>query len=162
LWFTGKRRYPPYFNRKGIVFLGQEKLDVKVNAIERKHNAQRKKLEHRQEALKERLLRVTRTNTETLIKIAGLSARQFELERRLGTGLKHGGTALIDSAPTVRIELEERNRLVALVKLQGREIDALKAEINLLRRKGGYVYVPANSAPSSNGHALPSVEGTIL
>ena len=44
-------------------------------------------------------------------------------------------------------QVEERNRLVALVKLQAKEIDALKAEINLLRRKGGHVYTPALLPP---------------
>ena len=34
---------------------------------------------------------------------------------------------------------EEKQRLVQLVRLQEREINALKAEINLLRMKGGHV-----------------------
>ena len=37
--------------------------------------------------------------------------------------------------------------MVQLVKLQAKEVDALKAEINMLRRKGGHVYTPAVSAP---------------
>ena len=60
----------------------------------------------------------------------------------------------------VRRDLEERNRLVALVKLQAREIDALKVEISLLRRKGGHIYVPSlsNTGPSESD-AAPSVLG---
>lgn len=45
-----------------------------------------------------------------------------------------GGSAAVGSrGPTLRKEAEERDRLAALVKLQGRELDAIKAEINLLR-----------------------------
>lgn len=36
-------------------------------------------------------------------------------------------------APSQRKEAEERARLVELVKLQGRELDAIKAEISILR-----------------------------
>lgn len=44
-----------------------------------------------------------------------------------------GSVALGSRGPTLRKEVEERDRLVALVKLQARELDAIKAEINLLR-----------------------------
>jgi hypothetical protein len=37
---------------------------------------------------------------------------------------------------------------VHTVKLQSTEIDALKVEINMLRRKGGHVYSPAPPAPN--------------
>lgn len=36
-------------------------------------------------------------------------------------------------APSQRKEAEERARLMELVKLQGRELEAIKAEINILR-----------------------------
>ena len=42
-------------------------------------------------------------------------------------------------------------RLVALVKLQAKEVDALKAEINLLRRKGGHIYAPPPPPELSGG-----------
>lgn len=49
----------------------------------------------------------------------------------------NGGSAALGSrGPTLRKENEERDRLAALVKLQGRELDAIKAEINLLRLDG--------------------------
>ena len=48
----------------------------------------------------------------------------------------------------MRQEVEERQRLIQLVKLQAKEVDALKAEINMLRRKGGHVYTPAVTAAS--------------
>ena len=44
-----------------------------------------------------------------------------------------GNAAFGSREPSLRKEAEERDRLVALVKLQGRELDAIKAEVNLLR-----------------------------
>ena len=90
--------------------------------------------------LKEKLLQLTNINTEKLNNIASLNGRQFFLEKELNG--KGGGMQVADDGPTVRQETEERNRLVALVKLQAKEVDALKAEINLLRRKGGHIYAP--------------------
>ena len=37
-------------------------------------------------------------------------------------------------------ERKERTSLVQLVKIQAKEVEALKLEINMLRRKGGHVY----------------------
>lgn len=55
----------------------------------------------------------------------------FIISQELNTG---GGNAAFGSRePSLRKEAEERDRLVALVKLQGRELDAIKAEVNLLR-----------------------------
>lgn len=140
---------------------GEEELYIKVKAIERQHLSQIQRLQHRQEVLKERLLSVTKVNTEALTQIATLSSRQFNLESKLGTGTSNraSGPNILDSAPTIRIEVEERNRLVALVKLQGKEIDALKAEINLLRRKGGHVYMPTQYTTQNTSTALPSIIG---
>jgi hypothetical protein len=90
--------------------------------------------------LKDKLLQLTNINTDKLNNIAGLNGRQFFLEKELNG--KGGGMQVADDGPTVRQETEERNRLVALVKLQAKEVDALKAEINLLRRKGGHIYAP--------------------
>ena len=51
---------------------------------------------------------------------------------------------------------EEKQRLVQLVRLQEREINALKAEINLLRMKGGHVYTPSPQEP-----AQPAADGSM-
>ena len=53
---------------------------------------------------------------------------------------------------------EEKQRLVQLVRLQEREINALKAEINLLRMKGGHVYTPSPQEPTQPAEFAPSVE----
>ena len=124
---------------------GEEELTLKIEALEGQHVSQLAALERKQKRAKETLLSVTQENTECLAQIAELSARQFQLEKELNSS--GAGVAVADAGPTIRQEVEERNRLVALVKLQAKEIDALKAEINLLRRKGGHVYTPALLPP---------------
>eukprot|EP00520_Triparma_pacifica_P008872 CAMPEP_0118658690 /NCGR_PEP_ID=MMETSP0785-20121206/14707_1 /TAXON_ID=91992 /ORGANISM="Bolidomonas pacifica, Strain CCMP 1866" /LENGTH=1758 /DNA_ID=CAMNT_0006551733 /DNA_START=48 /DNA_END=5320 /DNA_ORIENTATION=- len=112
--------------------------------------------------LKEKLMNLTNINTDKLNGIAGLNARQFFLEKELNG--KGGGMQVADDGPTVRQETEERNRLVALVKLQAKEVDALKAEINLLRRKGGHIYAPPPPPELIGGDdvmAMDAPEGSI-
>jgi len=116
-------------------------LSRKLNAVEADNDRGVAREQRKVKALKESLLRVTQENTELLSRIADLSGKQFQLEKELNGG---GGAGAVvgDNGPSVRSEVEERNKLVALVKLQAKEVEALKAEINLLRRKGGHVYVP--------------------
>ena len=45
-------------------------------------------------------------------------------------------------AGTNKKEIEERQRLHTLVQLQAQEIEALKAEISILSRKGGHILPP--------------------
>jgi len=109
-------------------------------------------------ALKESLLLATQENTQLLSKIADLSGRQFALEKELNGSSSGGGNGNLigDSGPSARAETDERNKLVSLVKLQAKEVEALKAEINLLRRKGGHVYVPPlPQAPPHMGGDTP-------
>lgn len=126
---------------------------MKINMINAAHASQLSKLNRRQSLLNDQLLQVTRQNTQYLAKIAVFSSSQYQLEKEINLtkALSSGVSTGSDSVPMIRREVEERNRLVALVKLQAREIDALKVEINLLRRKGGHVYIPSLPAdPSQN------------
>jgi hypothetical protein len=83
-----------------------------------------------------------------LERIAQLTHQQQTLEKELNTGGSGGSS---DQGGIMRRDVEERNRLVQLVKLQAKEVDALKAEINMLRRKGGHVYTPAVSTAATRG-----------
>ena len=104
--------------------------------------------------MREAVLRATQDNTELLQRVAELSQRQFKLEKALNAS---GGQLHVnDRGPVIKNEMEERNRLVQLVKLQAKEVDALKAEVNMLRRKGGHVYTPA-VAPQPAPQAGPEV-----
>ena len=106
---------------------------MRIAEQEMKNESELFSMELKSKGLKESLLRATQQNTELLNEIAELSGRQFHLEKELNGNFS--GVSVNDTGPTVRSEVEERNRLVGLVKLQSKEIDALKAEINLLRRK---------------------------
>ena len=96
----------------------------------------------------ENLIETTQENTVQLERIAQLTHQQQTLEKELNSG---GSGSSGDQGGIMRRDVEERNRLVQLVKLQAKEVDALKAEINMLRRKGGHVYTPAVSTSPSRG-----------
>jgi len=87
--------------------------------------------------LQKELLQLTQHNTSLLMEIATLNNQELVMEKELINGKKHMTVA--DTGPLVKKEVEERNRLMALVELQAKELDILKAEINLLRRKGAAV-----------------------
>ena len=124
-------------------------------------NQKKKRLERRQEieivkakksirSANENLIETTQENTVQLERIAQLTHQQQSLEKELNSG-GSGGSG--DQGGIMRRDVEERNRLVQLVKLQAKEVDALKAEINMLRRKGGHVYTPAVSTSPNRGQS---------
>ena len=81
----------------------------------------------------------TKQNTEKLQRVAELTAAQHRLERELNSTQSR---MVAEVGPSKEKMKAEREQLVSLVKLQAREMEALKAEINMLRRKGGHVYTP--------------------
>ncbi|GMF64942.1 unnamed protein product [Phytophthora lilii] len=121
---------------------------VKVRELEGERALRRVKQTHPQ--LQHAILQATEQNTALLGQIAALTERQAELERELnrnqgsGSGSGDGGGLLNveDDAALAEREMKERNKLVRLVKLQAREVEALKQEIGLLRGKDGKVYAP--------------------
>ena len=70
---------------------------------------------------------------------------QYELESRLNSSTKNVHVG--DTGPMDAKAHDERAQLIELVKRQANDIEALKAEIHILRRKGGHVY--AAIAPQS-------------
>ncbi|CAB1112884.1 unnamed protein product [Ectocarpus sp. CCAP 1310/34] len=133
-----------------LEMVDKEEARRRVEAIEDQHAMELARLEERNRELRGRLLEGTYENTKLLRDVADLSSKQFTLEKELNTS--GGGAALGSRGPTLRKEKEERDRLAALVKLQGRELDAIKAEINLLRRKGGHIYAPVPLPPIQQHH----------
>merc|ERR1711871_1185450 len=103
---------------------GERALNMKINMINAAHASQLGKLNRRQSLLNDQLLQVTRRNTQYLARIALLSSSQYQLEKEINVtkALSSGVSTGSDSVPMIRREVEERNRLVALVKLQAREI----------------------------------------
>ncbi|KAK1933968.1 Cilia- and flagella-associated protein 44 [Phytophthora citrophthora] len=120
---------------------------VKLREVEAERAIRRVKQTHPQ--LQHAILQATEQNTALLAQLAALTERQAELERELnrnqngGNDSNEGGLlSLEDDAELAEREMKERNKLVRLVKLQAREVEALKQEIGLLRGKDGKVYAP--------------------
>eukprot|EP00741_Cyanophora_paradoxa_P024459 tig00022075_g23616.t1 len=119
-----------------------EELKEKLKRQEMKNAAELELWESKVRKATDQLAEVTRRNTELLQRVAELSQKQSKLESALNSTQN---TLVAEFAPSASKENAERQRLMELVKLQAREIDALKAEIQMLRRKGGQVYSPAQN-----------------
>ena len=85
--------------------------------------------------------KATKDNTNLLKRVADLSDTQQRLERSLNKSQQSVHST--DAGPAKTREAEERRQLIMLAQLQAQEMDAFKAEINMLRRKGGHLYTPA-------------------
>ena len=123
----------------------------------------------------------TRENTIRLQRLADLTDQQHSLEMSLNA-TQGQLSAAEDSTRSAGMDEEEKQRLVQLVRLQvrtspiplsslpvrpelnvlrlcvlqEREINALKAEINLLRMKGGHVYTPSPAEPTQPAEFAPA------
>jgi len=90
---------------------------------------------------KDDLAKITQQNTRWLERVAKLTKAQYDLEDQLNTTTKNVHVA--DNSGNDANAENDRRQLLQLVHIQEKEIDALKAEIHVLRRKGGHVYTPA-------------------
>lgn len=124
---------------------GAEELREKVLLLDHKQQRALSQLDARVKQAKADLVRSTQASTAALERVATLLATQAQLENTLNKTQNAGGLVSVPSSG--QEEAIERGRLVQMVKLQGKEVDALKVEINMLRRKGGHVYSPAPPAP---------------
>ena len=68
----------------------------------------------------------------------------------LEAALNQRQTAPIGGSDGAAAAKKERHHLVQLVKIQAKEVEALKVEINMLRRNGGHVYRGA-APPGAHG-----------
>ncbi|KAJ0406656.1 hypothetical protein P43SY_009767 [Pythium insidiosum] len=119
--------------------VAERQAKVRAREMDTERELVRVRQQHQQ--LQRRILDATEQNTALLGQLAALSERQLALERELN----HANTSqsvLHDETEELEREMRERNKLVKVVKLQAREIDALKQEIGLLRGKDGKVYAP--------------------
>jgi cilia- and flagella-associated protein 44 len=116
----------------------EKALRSKIEDIDQHNFKEVREVVRHHEKLKRDLLEATQKNTTLLMEIAELTGKQVIMEKELVHGNK--SIPVADKSPVVKLEIEERNRLMALVELQAKELDILKAEINLLRRKGAPVY----------------------
>jgi len=92
-------------------------------------------------------------NTQLLNKVAELTERKLIISRELNAP---GNTVSADSAEDSAKEREETQRVTAYVQLQAREIEALRSELTMLKRKTA---VPV--ALQSNPPVPPRHEGLL-
>jgi len=119
---------------------GAEELRSKLRALESSSVQKSDAWDEKIEQAKNELSQITEQNTRWLDKVAKLTKAQYDLEDTLNATTKNVHVA--DSSPLDDAAELERKQLLELVQLQEREVDALKSEIFLLRRKGGHVYTP--------------------
>ena len=118
---------------------GAEDLKDRVQLLEAQQQRQLKQLHAKLRQAKLELKAATEASTASLNSVASLFERQQKLESDLNSKTPMAGREEAS-------EKRERQHLVQLVKIQAKEVEALKLEIKMLRRKGGHVYsapVPA-------------------
>ena len=117
-------------------------LNKKISGIEAKYEREIHKIKKGIAAVQEQMLKTIQDNTANLERIAQLTGQQQMLEGTEHKGISTRSGKWISSAGNRRAKA-----FSAACKIASKEVDALKAEINMLRRKGGHVYTPAVSAP---------------
>lgn len=116
-----------------------EELKQQLKKLEGKNSRELKAWQVQIDEAAAELASVTKQNTEKLERVAELTSAQHRLEKELNSTQSR---MVAEVGPSKEKMKAEREQLVSLVKLQAREMEALKAEINMLRRKGGHVYTP--------------------
>ena len=117
---------------------GAEDMKANLRRQEEAHAQELRQLDSRIKQATAELSRLTAENTDCLNRVASLTSRKKDLDDQLASAQT---TLFTDTAAARRKEIRERDRLVQLVNAQAKSIDALKAEIHMLRRKGGRVFV---------------------
>jgi len=127
-----------------------EELREQLKQLEKKNSKELRAWQKQIDQAAGELAGVTKQNTEKLERVADLTAAQHRLEKELNSTQSR---MVAEVGPSKEKVKAEREQLVSLVKLQAREMEALKAEINMLRRKGGHVYTPVvrRAPPPSSG-----------
>jgi chromosome segregation ATPase len=117
---------------------GAAALRKRLKSLERSSVTRLSEWDQRIQAANDELAAITQQNTRWLERVAQLTKAQYDLEDQLNATTRNVHVA--DTRPTDEKENNERRQLLQLVQIQEKEIDSLKAEIHVLRRKGGHVF----------------------
>jgi len=120
---------------------GAVELRRKLQNLEKTSVRKLNEWDHKISEAKDQLAAITKQNTQWLEKVVSLTKAQYDLEDQLNNTTKD--VHVTDKSGTDEKGNLERRQLLQLVHIQEKEVDALKAEIHVLRRKGGHVYTPA-------------------
>mmetsp|Transcript_13436 Transcript_13436/g.19576 ORF Transcript_13436/g.19576 Transcript_13436/m.19576 type:complete len:214 (+) Transcript_13436:84-725(+) len=122
-------------------------VQTKFSAVNLQYENKASAQQKQRYTLSEELLAVTSENTTILKEIAQLSERQMLLERELNSGSTwEGGQIAIKKTVSLKEEKKEEEKMRSLIESYAIEIAALQAELTLLKRKEGHIYVPKSMA----------------
>ena len=117
------------------------------------------KLTKEGEHLREKLAKAMVSNTELLRTVGDLTEDKLNITRDLNAP---GNNVSTESKDEGRSEREERQKVIAYVQLQAREIEALRAELIMLKRKEApQMSQIIGQTSSANPPGAPSVDGTV-
>jgi chromosome segregation ATPase len=116
---------------------GADELQQQLLQQERSFRAELSDWDRKIAQRTEELVALTQENTKHLQTVAELTAQQKSLEEGIGKAQKE---LHADPIAAHRREVAERDHLVQTVNAQAQEIDRLKSQINVLRRKDTSVY----------------------
>ncbi|XP_062982990.1 cilia- and flagella-associated protein 44 [Elgaria multicarinata webbii] len=116
-----------------------EELRMKTMEKEQAHAMEIKTWEDRILAMRQQLMAVTKENTSKLKQMDGFCIEKMKLEAKLDALQNNLGAEF--QGPR-RADIEEKEKLIALVQLQAQEAEVLKEEITLLSRKDGRIFPP--------------------
>ena len=128
-----------------------ERLDKLKEQFETLNKELVKKIENANKDLqttKEELTCITGQNTKLLKKITELKTDMDKFETQLNEGTEH--ILEEDNEEERKAMQAERAKMTELLNLQAREIETLKTEINLFRRKGGHIYTKITANRRAN------------
>jgi len=89
-------------------------------------------------------------NTQLLNKVAELTEQKLLISRELNAP---GNTVSIDTSEDSGKDREETQRVTAYVQLQAREIEALRSELTMLKRKTAAPVLLQQNPPVPPGHS---------
>lgn len=111
---------------------GTEDLRAELLRIERQQAQEVAAIEEQLTALKSQLIEVTRTNTAALNSVTDINRKGRTLQLTLADTQKG---MFVDPIAQKKVETAERDRLVAMINEQSREIDGLRQRVAAMRRK---------------------------
>lgn len=116
---------------------GADELQQQLQDQEKAFSADLKEWDRKIASRTEELVALTQENTTHLHTVAELTSQQKDLE----AGIRKTQQELYnDPVAARRREVAERDHLVQVVNTQAKEIDHLKSQITVLRRKDTSVY----------------------
>ncbi|XP_048348373.1 cilia- and flagella-associated protein 44 [Sphaerodactylus townsendi] len=119
-----------------------EELKMKMMEKEQLHAAELKQMDDGIYDLRQQLMLVTKENTNKLLQLNTFCMEKMKIETKLDALQNDLGAEF--QGPR-KADIEEKEKLLALVQLQAQEAEVLKEEITLLSRKDGRIFPPSHS-----------------